>query len=473
MSVVENLVSSINNFMYSYLLIYMLVGIGLFFTIRTQFVQFRMIPEMFRVITEKAPVGKDGKKGISSFQAFTISAASRIGTGNVAGVATAIALGGPGAIFWMWCIALIGGASSFIESTLAQVYKVPEKDGLFRGGPAYYIEKGLKKRWMGIIFAIAITLCFGFVFNAVQANTISIAFNESFGVSRTLMGVILAALTAVIIFGGLRRIVSITTYLVPIMAIGYILLALIVVVLNITEVPSVIALIIKSAFGAEEMFAGMIGAAIMNGIKRGLFSNEAGMGSVPNAAATADVSHPVKQGLIQTLGVFIDTLIICTATAMIVLLSDAYLNADAASINLTQASLSDHIGSWAGAILAITIFFFAFSSVIGNYYYGESNIEFIKHSPIILNIFRILVVGFVFFGSVAKVQLVWDLADVFMGIMAFINLIAILLLWKIAKKVLDNYLVQRKAGKNPVFYADDVEGLDNTECWGRDRHHES
>ncbi len=469
MSFIENIVGEINTFMYSYLLIYMLIGIGLFFTIRTKFVQFRMIPEMFRVIKEKAPVNEKGEKGISSFQAFTISAASRIGTGNVAGVATAIALGGPGAIFWMWCIALIGAASSFIESTLAQVYKVKDVGGLFRGGPAYYIEKGLKKRWAGIIFAVAITLCFGFVFNAVQANTISIAFNESFGVSRTLMGVILAVLTGIIIFGGLRRIVSVTTYLVPIMAVFYIILALIVVVMNITEVPAVISLIVKSAFGAEEMFAGMIGAAIMNGIKRGLFSNEAGMGSVPNAAATADVSHPVKQGLIQTLGVFIDTLIICTATALIVLMSDAYLSAEAASINLTQVSLSDSIGEWAGAVLAITIFFFAFSSVIGNYYYGESNIEFIKKSKVMLNVFRVLVVGFVFFGSVAKVQLVWDLADVFMGIMAFINLIAILALWKIAKKVLDNYLTQRKAGKNPVFYADEIEGLDNTECWERDR----
>lgn len=472
MSFIENLVSNINSFMYSYLLIYMLLGIGLYFTIRTGFVQFRMIPEMFRVITEKAPVGKNGKKGISSFQAFTISAASRIGTGNVAGVATAIALGGPGAVFWMWCIALIGSASSFVESTLAQVYKVPEKGGLFRGGPAYYMEKGLKKRWMGIIFAISITLCFGFIFNAVQANTISIAFNESFGVSRIAMGALLAGLTAIIIFGGLRRIVSVTTYLVPVMAIGYIILAIIVMVLNIKDIPAVFALIFKSAFGAEEMFAGMIGAAITNGIKRGLFSNEAGMGSVPNAAATADVSHPVKQGLIQTLGVFIDTLVICTATAMIVLTSDAYLSAEAASINLTQVSLADSIGSWASSVLAITIFFFAFSSVIGNYYYGESNIEFIKNSPIIINVFRVFVIGFVFFGSVAKVQLVWDLADVFMGIMAFINLIAILMLWKIAKKVLDNYVTQRKAGKNPVFYADEIEGLDNAECWGRDRHHE-
>ena len=468
MIVIENFVSQINTFFYSYLLIYMLVGIGLFFTFKTGFVQFRLLPEMFRVITEKAPIRKDGKKGISAFQAFTISAASRIGTGNVAGVATAIALGGPGAVFWMWCIALIGGASSFIESTLAQVYKTPNGDGTFRGGPAYYMEKGLGKRWMGVIFAIAITLCFGFIFNAVQANTIAIAFNQSFDINRTIIGIVLSVLTALVIFGGLRRIVSVTQFLVPIMAIFYIILALVVVIINFSELPAVFSLIFRSAFGLEEAFGGLIGAAVLNGIKRGLFSNEAGMGSVPNAAATADVSHPVKQGLIQTLGVFADTLIICTATAMIVLLSDAYLNANAASINLTQASLQDHLGSWAGVVLAITIFFFAFSSVIGNYYYGESNIEFIKDSKIALNIFRVIVVGFVFFGSVAKVQLVWDLADVFMGIMAFINLIAILMLWKIAKKLLDNYQAQRKAGKDPVFYADEVEGIGEVECWKRE-----
>lgn len=471
MAFIENIVANINNFMYSYLLIYMLIGIGLFFTIRTKFVQFRLLPEMFRVITEKAPVGKDGKKGISSFQAFTISAASRIGTGNVAGVATAIAVGGPGAVFWMWLIALIGAASSFIESTLAQVYKVPEKNGLFRGGPAYYMEKGLNKRWMGVIFAVAITLCFGFVFNAVQANTISIAFNESFDISRPLMGAILAVLTAFIIFGGLKRIVSVTQLIVPVMAIVYLILAIIVMIMNITELPGVIALIVKSAFGLEEAFGGMIGAAVLNGIKRGLFSNEAGMGSAPNAGATADVSHPVKQGLIQSLGVFVDTLLICTATAMIVLLSDAYLQVDAQSINLTQASLTDHIGDWAGMFLAIIIFLFAFSSVIGNYYYGETNIEFIKNSKVMVNVYRVIVVAFVFFGSVAKVQLVWDLADVFMGAMAFINLIAILMLWKVAKKVLDNYTAQRKQGKEPVFYADEVEDIGEVECWGRDRHH--
>lgn len=468
MTFIESIVGQLNNFIYSYLMIYMLIGIGLYFTFRTKFVQFRLLPEMFRVIIEKAPIRKDGKKGISSFQAFTISAASRIGTGNVAGVATAIALGGPGAVFWMWVIALIGAGSSFIESTLAQVYKVRDGEA-FRGGPAYYMQKGLKKRWMGIIFAVAITLCYGFVFNSVQSNTISLAFNNSFGTSPFVMGLILAFLTAIIIFGGLKRIVSITTYLVPIMAIIYIILALVVMVLNITEIPSVFMLIFKSAFGLEEAFGGMIGAAIMNGIKRGLFSNEAGMGSVPNAAATADVSHPVKQGLIQTLGVFIDTLIICTATAMIVLLSDAYLQADATSINLTQASLTDHIGSWAGVLLAFIIFMFAFSSVIGNYYYGETNIGFIKESKLAINIYRVLVVAFVYFGAVAKVQLVWDLADVFMGVMAFINLIAILMLWKVAKKVLDNYLAQKKAGKDPVFYADEVDGIGETDCWERDR----
>ena len=471
MTFIENIVANINNFMYSYLLIYMLIGVGLFFTIRTKFVQFRMLPEMFRVIVEKAPVGKDGKKGISSFQAFTVSAASRIGTGNVAGVATAIAIGGPGAVFWMWLIALIGAASSFIESTLAQVYKVPEGNGLFRGGPAYYMEKGLNKRWMGVIFAVAITLCFGFVFNAVQANTISIAFENSFDVSRPLLGVILSTLTAFIIFGGLKRIVSVTQLVVPIMAMVYLILAIIVMILNITELPNVFALIVKSAFGLEEAFGGMIGAALLNGIKRGLFSNEAGMGSAPNAAAAADVSHPVKQGLIQSLGVFVDTLLICTATAMIVLLSDAYLQVDAQSINLTQASLSDHIGDWAGMLLAVIIFLFAFSSVIGNYYYGETNIEFIKDSKMMVNVYRVIVVGFVFFGSVAKVQLVWDLADVFMGIMAFINLIAMLMLWKIAKKLLDHYNAQREQGKNPVFYADEIDDIGDVECWGRDRNH--
>ena len=464
-----NILGEVNTILYSYVLIVLLVGTGIFLTFKTKFIQFRLIKEMFKLITEAAPTDKSGKKGISSFQAFTISAASRIGTGNIAGVATAIALGGPGAIFWMWMIALIGAASALIESTLAQVYKVKDNStGLFRGGPAYYMEKGLNKRWMGILFAIVITITYGFIFNSVQANTISIAFEESFGANRLVVGLVLAALTGIIVFGGLKRIVSFTQVVVPVMAILYIIIALIVVFLNISEIPGVFLLIIKSAFGLEEAFAGMIGAAIMNGIKRGLFSNEAGIGSAPNAAATADVSHPVKQGLIQALGVFIDTLVVCTATAAIVLLGDAYLQSDATSVNLTQASLVGNLGDWAGSFLAIIVFMFAFSTVIGNYYYGESNISFIKESKMGLLVFRIFVVLFVMFGSIAKVQIVWDLADLFMAFMAIINLIAILQLWKVAKPVVNDYLNQRKQGKDPVFYKKNVPNIGEVECWGED-----
>lgn len=464
-----NILGEVNTILYSYVLIILLVGTGIFLTVKTKFIQFRLIGEMFKLITETAPTDKSGKKGISSFQAFTISAASRIGTGNIAGVATAIALGGPGAIFWMWMIALIGAASALIESTLAQVYKVKDKStGLFRGGPAYYMEKGLNKRWMGILFAVVITITYGFIFNSVQANTISIAFEESFGANRFVVGLVLAALTGIIVFGGLKRIVSFTQIVVPVMAILYIIIALIVVFLNISEIPNVFLLIIKSAFGLEEAFAGMIGAAIMNGIKRGLFSNEAGIGSAPNAAATAAVSHPVKQGLIQALGVFIDTLVVCTATAAIVLLGDAYLQSDATSVNLTQASLVGNLGDWAGSFLAIIVFMFAFSTVIGNYYYGESNISFIKDSKTGLLVFRIFVVLFVMFGSIAKVQVVWDLADLFMAFMAIINLIAILQLWKVAKPVINDYLTQRKQGKDPVFYKKNIPNLGEVECWGED-----
>lgn len=467
MSWFDNILSEVNTILYSYVLIILLIGAGLFFSIKTKFIQFRLIPEMFKLLTEKAPKDKSGRKGISSFQAFTVSAASRIGTGNIAGVATAIALGGPGAVFWMWIVALIGGASALIESTLAQVYKVKDQStGMYRGGPAYYMEKGLKKRWMGVLFAIVITLTYGFVFNAVQANTITIAFKESFGTDRVVVGIILAVLTGIIVFGGLKRIVSVTQIIVPVMAIAYIFIALLVAVLNITELPKVLVLIIKSAFGLKEAFAGMLGAAIMNGVKRGLFSNEAGMGSAPNAAATASVTHPVKQGLIQTLGVFIDTILVCTSTAAIVLLSDAYLKSNAASVNLTQASLVGNLGDWAGIFLAVAVFLFAFSTVIGNYYYGETNIGFIKKSKTSLLIFRIFVVAFVMFGSVAKVQVVWDLADLFMAIMAIINLLAILMLWKVAKPVINDYLTQRKKGKDPVFYKKDVPNIGDVNCWG-------
>ncbi|WP_153720702.1 alanine/glycine:cation symporter family protein [Sporosarcina cascadiensis] len=454
------LVGPANNFIWTYILIGLLLAAGLYFTIRTKFVQVRLFREMFRLIVEK----KDSNDGVSPFQAFTISAASRVGTGNVAGVALAIGIGGPGAVFWMWIIAFIGMATGFIESTLAQVYKV--KDGeTFRGGPAYYMQKALGMRKLGIVFAVLLTICFGFIFNAVQSNTISQSFMDVFGIPDWTVGIGLILLTAVIVFGGVQRIVKVTQTIVPVMATFYIIVALFIVIMNITQVPAMFMLIIEHAFGIKEMVGGGIGAAIMQGVRRGLFSNEAGMGSVPNAAATANVSHPAKQGLVQSLGVFFDTIIICSATAFIILLGGLYESGETNGILLTQASMAVHVGAWAPYFIAVAIMFFAFSSIIGNYYYGETNIEFIHANKGWKYAYQILVLGMVFLGAVAKVQVVWDMADLFMGLMAIINLVVIVLLGKVAFQVLDDFTVQRKAGKNPVFKASTIPGLKGAECW--------
>ncbi len=450
-----------NNFIWTYVLIGALLILGLYFTIRTKFVQVRLFGEMFRLIVEKKDHHSDG---VSPFQAFTISAASRVGTGNVAGVALAIGIGGPGAVFWMWLIALIGMATAFIESTLAQVYKV--KDGsAFRGGPAYYMEKALGWRKLGIIFAILLTLAFGFIFNAVQANTISQSFHSVFNIPTWTVGIGLVLLTAIIIFGGVHRIVQVTQFIVPIMATFYIGIALFIVVINITEVPNMFKLIVTHAFGIEQIAGGGIGAALMQGVRRGLFSNEAGMGSVPNAAATASVSHPAKQGLVQSLGVFFDTIVVCSATAFIILLSGLYVDAGDDGILLTQAAMEMQVGTWAPYFVAIAIMFFAFSSVIGNYYYGETNIEFINAHKSWMTLYRLAVLGMVMFGALAKVALVWDLADLFMGLMAIINLFVIAILGKIAFRVLDDFTEQRIQGKNPVFHASSIPGLKGAECW--------
>ncbi|WP_226618557.1 alanine/glycine:cation symporter family protein [Cytobacillus firmus] len=459
------LTADFSHFLWSYVLIIMLIGLGLYFTIRTKFVQFRMIGEMFRLLGE----GAVSKKGISSFQAFCISTASRVGTGNLAGVAIAISLGGPGAVFWMWLIALIGSASAFVESTLAQIYKVKDKKtGTFRGGPAYYMEKALNARWMGVLFAIMISVTFGLAFNSVQANTITNAFHHAFGFDMHWTGLGITAFTAFIIFGGIKRIAKAAEWMVPPMAGMYILLAAYVMAKNFGELPQVFALIFQSAFGLNEAVGGGVGAAMMLGIKRGLFSNEAGMGSAPNAAATADVSHPVKQGLIQSLGVFVDTLVICSCTAFIILLSGVYTSAESNGIVLTQSALNAEIGPWAAIFIAILILMFAFSSIVGNYYYGESNISFIKSGKVWINLYRLAVIGMVAFGSLASLDTVWSLADVFMGIMAVINLVAIALLGKIAFSALNDYRKQKQAGKNPVFSVSNIEGLKNVECWEAD-----
>ena len=351
METLQHIIAQVNDLLWTYILIAMLLGCALYFTWRTRFVQFRNLREMLHLLTEGAPKSRDGKRQVSSFQAFAVSIASRVGTGNLAGVATAIAVGGAGAVFWMWVIALLGSVNAFVESTLAQLYKRKDKDS-FIGGPAYYMQYGLGKRWMGILFAILIAITFGFAFNSVQSNTICAAWEHAFGIDHTWMGIGLTAVTLAIIFGGIHRIAAVSSWIVPIMAVGYIILALGIVIYNITEIPAVVAHIFRSAFGWEQALGGGMGAAVMQGIKRGLFSNEAGMGSAPNVAATATVTHPVKQGFIQALGVFTDTLVICSCTAFIILVSnpaDASLN----GIQLTQAAFTEQVGSLGSVFVAI------------------------------------------------------------------------------------------------------------------------
>ncbi|KHE71745.1 sodium:alanine symporter family protein [Halobacillus sp. BBL2006] len=465
---VGSLLSFLNDLMWGYILVAALLGLGLWFSIKLNFVQFRYIPEMIRVLFDKRSMTAEGKKGTSAFQAFTISTASRVGTGNLAGVAAAITVGGPGAVFWMWLVAILGGASSFIESTLAQIYKVPDKNQ-YRGGPAYYMEKGLNNRALGIVFAVTITFTYGLVFSSVQSNTIRLAFENSFNIQKWFMGAILTFIVALIIFGGLKRIAQVTQYVIPIMAIFYIILAGYVLFSNIGQVPTMISQIFQGAFGFREIAGGTFGGMILIGIKRGLFSNEAGMGSAPNAAATSEVTHPVKQGLIQTLGVFTDTLLICSATAVIILFAGEYAGTELDGIQLTQSAFESQLGTWASIFIAVAIFLFAFSSIIGNYYYGETNIEFIKRSSSNIFIYRIAVLGMVMFGAVAEFDLVWSLADLTMGIMALINLYAIFRLSSVAYAALKDYRRQRKEGKDPVFYQDLLPGVKGIEYWRRDQ----
>ena len=466
MELIYKWMTLVNDALWTYILIAMLMGCAVWFTLKTRFVQFRMIREMIRLLGDSAGRGDKGEKHISSFQAFAISLASRVGTGNLAGVATAIAVGGPGAIFWMWVIALLGASSAFVESTLAQLYKVKGKDS-FIGGPAYYMKKGLKQPWMGMLFAVLITITFGFAFNSVQSNTICAAIEHAFGFNHVPMGFIITALTLIIIFGGIQRIAKVSSVIVPVMALGYIGLALVIVILNITHLPAVIEMIVSHAFGWQQALGGGVGMALMQGIKRGLFSNEAGMGSAPNVAATAFVSHPVKQGLIQTLGVFTDTLIICTCTAFIILFSGAPLDGSANGVQLTQQALTNEIGASGGIFVAVALFFFAFSSIIGNYYYGEANIRYITRRKWVVYTYRLLVGGMVLFGSLASLDFVWSMADITMGLMAICNLIAISFLGKYTFRLLNDYRSQKRSGiKNPVFTKDKMKDIEkDIECW--------
>lgn len=450
-------------------LVWILIGVGLFFTISTGFVQLRLFGRSLKEL-KGSRQNPNEPHGITAFQAFITGMASRVGTGNIAGVAIAITAGGPGAVFWMWLTALIGMSSAFAESSLAQLFKVRDKQtGLFRGGPAYYIAHGLNQHWLSVLFSISLIICFGFVYNAIQANTIvqavqsAASMTTSDGVSEETwdnykhgIAAILVIMTAPIIFGGIKRVARAAEAVVPLMALLYIGVALFVMVTNVGEIPRVFGLIFEDAFSVKAagggLLGGLISQAMMLGIKRGLYSNEAGQGSAPNAAAAADVKHPVSQGLIQMLGVFVDTIIVCSATAFIILLSDFKANPDLSGIQLTQAALETHMGAWAQQFLAVVLFLFAFSTIIGNYAYAETNVQYLHGKPIVLTVFRMLVLAFVYFGAVAKVAIVWDMGDLSMGMMAIINLIAIACLYKLVLVLLKDYSVKVKMGKaEPEF----------------------
>jgi AGCS family alanine or glycine:cation symporter len=454
---VTDLINFINNILWGSVLIYLLLGTGIYFTLRTRCIQIRHFSHMFSVLKNST---KSDAAGISSFQALCTSLAARVGTNNLTGVAIALTAGGPGAIFWMWVIAFIGMATSFIESTLAQLYKTKDDNGNYRGGPAYYMEKGLGMRWMGVMFSIFLLIAFGLVFNAVQANSIALASSVAFDTDPMHVGMVVVLLSAMVIFGGIRSIARVAEKIVPFMALAYLLLALWIIGLNIEHMPAILALIFKSAFGLQEVAAGTLGygisQAMTQGIQRGLFSNEGGMGSAPNAAASATPypPHPASQGYVQMLGAFVDTIVICSATAAIILASGALESplSNISGIDLTQRAMASAVGSWGAPFVAIAVFLFAFTSIIANYAYAENNLLFLKHNhPTKLTIFRCLALSMVMFGSMAELSTVWKMADTSMALMAITNLTAILLLSDVAFKLAKDYNYQRSLGKLPAF----------------------
>lgn len=468
-------IDSLNTIFWGYVLIYGLLAVGVYFTFRLGFLQILHFGEMIRTVKGSRSTDREG---ITPFQALTISLASRVGTGNLAGVAVAIYLGGPGAIFWMWMVALVGMATAYAESTLAQLYKTHGPAGMYRGGPAFYIAKGLGMPWLGAVFSICLIISFGLVFNAVQANSIATAAEEAFGIPALAIGIAVAAIAGLVIFGGLKQIAVVAEFVVPFMAVAYLAVAIYVVIANITAVPEVLGLIVRSAFGFEQAAGGVVGgvaAAMLNGIKRGLFSNEAGMGSAPNIAACAvpDPHHPSSQGFVQALGVFIDTILICTATAIMILLAGVHEpGSGITGTELTQDALDVHIGAAGTYFIAIAIFFFAFTSIIGNYSYSENAMIYLGvGGPGGLTVLRIAVLAMVVWGAYQTVATVFNTADASMGLMATINLVAILLLSGTVAKLTKDYFDQRKAGVEPVFHARDYPELGDQidhSIWTRD-----
>ena len=463
----EKIVSAISSAMYTYILIILLVGAGIYFTVRTRFAPFRMLKEQFRAVTEKPADGK----GVSSFQALMVSTASRVGTGNIIGVSVAILSGGFGSVFWMWVIAIIGSASALIESTLAQIYKKKGPDGCY-GGPAYYIEAAFKNRPLAIVFSVFLILTYGVGFNMLASYNLQSTFSSykfyDAKVTPWIIGAILAVIVAYCLLGGGKRVIKVTSLMVPFMGVAYILVAFIVVAVNITTLPSVIANIFKSAFDFKAIFGGFTGSCVMYGIKRGLFSNEAGVGSAPNASASAEVKHPVKQGLVQVLSVFIDTILVCSATAFMCMCSGVEPNASMSGAEYVQKSLFTALGGFGPVFITVAMILFAFTTLLGNLYYVDKAIIFImKRQPSkwFMRIYHIVCALIVFVGAGLSSKLLWDIADVTMGLMTLINIPVILILSKYAFRAIKDYEKQRKEGKEPVFYAKNIGLPHNVDCW--------
>ncbi len=479
----EGIVNWLNGIIWSQALIYLCLGVGLFYTIATRFLQVRHMKDIVKLMFK----GGKSEAGISSFQALSLALSGRVGTGNIAGVATAIAFGGPGAVFWMWMMAFLGASSAFIESTLGQVYKT-KQDGLFRGGPAYYIEKGLKIKWYAILFAVVTVVATGILLPGVQANSIALSVENAFGINPAITGGVLVVLLAIIIFGGVKRIARVAELVVPFMALGYVLVALIIVFMNISELPAVLKLIFTSAFGADAAFGGILGAAISWGVKRGIYSNEAGQGTGPHAAAAAEVSHPAKQGIVQAFSVYIDTLLVCSATAFMIIITGMYnVTPEGAPVivnNLadiepgpgyTQAAVESAIPGFGAPFVAISLFFFAFTTIMAYYYMAETNLAYINRKTNrawTVYVLKFVICGMTFYGSVKTASLAWGLGDVGVGSMAWLNIIAILLLTKPTLKILRDYEAQLKDGKDPVF--DPVKlGIDNADFWEKEYKYDS
>ena len=477
----EEIINVINGIVWSTPLIVLCLGTGLYFSVRTRFLQLRHVKEMFRLLFD----GKSSESGVSSFQALSMSLAGRVGTGNIAGVATAITFGGPGALFWMWVVAFLGASTAFVEATLAQIYK--EKHlGQFRGGPAFYIERGLGVKWFAILFAIVSVISAGILLPGIQSNSVAAGLNNAFNLDSRITAVIVAVVFGAIIFGGVKRIAKVTEVVVPIMALGYILIVLVIIGINFQALPGVISLVFTSAFSQDAAFGAVIGLAIQWGVKRGLYSNEAGQGTAPHVAAAANVSHPVKQGLVQSFSVYIDTLLVCSATGFMLLITGKYnvenpvvgangttefLHEGAQNVTagtgFTQSAMDSVLPGFGSFFVAIALFFFAFTTILAYYYIAETNVSYLTrkmNSPIFNRVLKILMIVVVMYGCVNEAALIWSIGDIGVGIMSWCNIIAILLLQKPALAALKDYEKQKKEGNNPVFNAKNI-GVMNAPLW--------